>query len=134
VPLTTQDRLEILELAARYSHATDHGDAEALADTFTEDGVFEVAGMGEPRKGRAAHLAATSAPRPPGLVMRHFTSNPVIEGDGDTATMKLYVEVKNLGAGGQPLLLGCYHDELRREHGAWKFARRNVEVDYRAQD
>ncbi len=133
MPLSVDDRLAILDLAARYSHATDYSDAEALADTFTDDGIFEVAGMGEPRQGRAAHLAAGSAPRPPGVVMRHFISNPVIEGDGDAATMKLYVEVKNVAAEGKPLLVGCYYDELRRENGAWKFAHRRVEVDYRAQ-
>lgn len=127
--LSIEDRLEILDLAARYSHATDQGDGEALADTFTDDGVFE--GAGEPRKGRAAHVAATNA-RPPGVVMRHFVSNPVIEGDGDQATMKLYVEVKNLADEAKPLLVGCYHDELRRVDGRWKFARRVVEVDYRA--
>ena len=64
--------------------------------------------------------------------MRHFVSNPVIEGDGDQATMKLYVEVKNLADEAKPLLVGCYHDELRRVDGRWKFARRVVEVDYRA--
>jgi hypothetical protein len=129
--LSTEDRLEILDLAARYSHATDHGDGEALADTFTDDGIFEIAGM-EPRQGRAAHLEAGSAPRPEGLVMRHFISNPVIEGDGDSATMKLYVEVKNVAADGKPMLVGCYFDDLRRVNGAWKFAKRRVEVDYRA--
>jgi ketosteroid isomerase-like protein len=131
MPLSTQDQLEILDLAARYSHATDQQDAEALADTFTDDGIFQIAGM-EPRQGRAAHIAATNAPRPDGLVMRHFISNPVIDGEGDAATMKLYVEVKNLAAGGTPMLVGRYFDELRREDGVWKFARRNVEVDYRA--
>jgi hypothetical protein len=129
--LSTDDRLAILELAGRYSHATDHQDAEALANTFTDDGIFEIDGM-EPRRGRAAHIQATNAPRPAGLVMRHFISNPVIEGDGDTATMKVYVEVKNLAAEGKPMLVGCYHDDLRRVNGEWKFAKRRVEVNYRA--
>jgi hypothetical protein len=132
MPLTTEDRLEILDLAARYSHATDRRDGEALADTFTDDGIFEGPGLPEPRQGRAAHIASTSAPRPPGIVMRHFISNPVIEGDGDSATMKLYVEVKNLAADGKPMLVGCYFDDLKRVNGAWKFAKRRVEVDYRA--
>lgn len=130
MPLTTADQLEILDLAARYSQATDHGDGEALAATFTEDGVFE--GAGEPRKGRAAHIESANAPRPPGLVMRHFISNPIIQGDGDAATMLVYVEVKNLGAEAKTLLVGRYHDDLVRQNGAWKFARRFVEVDYRA--
>lgn len=126
--LSLDDRLEILDLAARYSHATDHGDAEALADTFTDDGIFE--GAGEPRQGRAAHVAATQTLAASGLALRHFISNPVIEGDGDRATMKLYVEVKNLGDLDRPMLVGCYHDELRRVEGRWKFARRRVETDY----
>lgn len=128
MPLTLEDRMEILDLAARYSHASDHGDGAALAETFTEDGIFE--GAGEPRQGRAAHLAATNALGASGLVIRHFTSNPVIEGDGDAATMLLYVEVKNLADPSTPMLVGRYHDELRRVDGRWRFARRRVEVDY----
>ena len=130
MPLSTDDRLEILELAARYSHAVDHGDAEAYAGTFTDDGVF-AAGGGEPVTGRAA-LAQTVTARPSDFVMRHFTSNPVIEGDGDSATMQLYIEVKVLGDQPRTLLLGRYRDQLRRVGGAWRFARRDVEVDYAA--
>ncbi|HRC63090.1 MAG TPA: nuclear transport factor 2 family protein [Dehalococcoidia bacterium] len=126
--LSLEDRLDILDLAARYSHASDHGDGRALADTFTEDGIFE--GAGEPRRGRAAHEAATNALAASGLVLRHFVSNPVIEGDGDRATMRLYVEVKNLADPTTPMLVGCYYDELQRIDGRWKFARRRVETDY----
>ena len=36
--LTVEDRLEILQLLARYAHATDGVDAEARADVFTDDG------------------------------------------------------------------------------------------------
>ncbi|MGE0227838.1 MAG: nuclear transport factor 2 family protein [Dehalococcoidia bacterium] len=128
MPLSATDRLDILDLAARYSHATDHGDGEALAATFTEDGVFD--GPGGSRQGRAAHVEATNALGASGMVLRHFISNAVIEGDGDAATMQLYVEVKNLGDLTTPMLIGRYHDELRRVDGRWLFARRSVEVDH----
>ena len=40
MPLTAGDRMEMIELVARYNHAIDSRDAEAWADTFTEDGRF----------------------------------------------------------------------------------------------
>jgi uncharacterized protein (TIGR02246 family) len=39
-PLTAKDRLGIFDLFARYAWAYDCGDAEAYAETFTEDGVL----------------------------------------------------------------------------------------------
>ncbi|MDZ7729253.1 MAG: nuclear transport factor 2 family protein [Dehalococcoidia bacterium] len=38
--LSTDDRLEIQELYARYNHALDFGDASGWAGCFTPDGVF----------------------------------------------------------------------------------------------
>ena len=38
--LSLEDRLAILELAARYSHAFDYGDTDAWVATFTQDGVL----------------------------------------------------------------------------------------------
>ena len=39
-PLTTADRLGILDLFARYAWAYDGGDAQAYAETFATDGVL----------------------------------------------------------------------------------------------
>jgi len=39
-PMTAEDYFEIQQLYAKYNHAIDSGNADAYADTFTPDGVF----------------------------------------------------------------------------------------------
>ena len=39
--LTAADKVEITELIARYMHALDSRDGEALAASFTQDGVLD---------------------------------------------------------------------------------------------
>ena len=69
MPLTTADRLEILELLGRYAHAIDSGDGEAYADCFTDDGVIELrrAGLARPGAGRPqpSSRATTTRDRAP---------------------------------------------------------------------
>ena len=78
--LSTADRLEILDLAARYNFAIDEADGERWAATFTPDGVFD-GGRGEVIGAAALatfvrdfqkHMAGTE----------HWTNNHVIDGDG----------------------------------------------------
>ncbi len=40
LPLSAEDELAIMRLAARYWWAVDTNDARAFAETFTDDGVF----------------------------------------------------------------------------------------------
>ena len=127
MPLSAEDRLEILELAARYNHAFDSMDAEGWANVFTPDAVFDVIGALQV----SGHDALVEFGRAQQTgVTRHFVSNAVIQGDADTATMQLYVELKTLGEQPSTTLLGRYEDELRRIDGAWRFARRTLTTDY----
>ena len=61
MPLSIEDELEIMGLLARYNHAIDGRDAEAWADTFTEDGLFE--GSRDTVKGRAKLLIGVARGR-----------------------------------------------------------------------
>jgi hypothetical protein len=61
VPSTAEDRDEILQLLYRYNHASDSGDAEGWADTFTDDAVFDAAG--QVISGREALVEFASAVR-----------------------------------------------------------------------
>ena len=89
MPPSVDDRLEILDLAARYNHAVDSGDHEGVAALFTDDGVIEATATG-PIAGRPA-IAHYIASRPDGWRRRrHFNSNAIIEGvpgDGDAARL-----------------------------------------------
>src|SRR5581483_10604161 len=90
VALSVDDRLAILELAARYSHALDAGDEAAFLNTFTEDGVFEFV---HHFTVRPAELLALRARQ--GRTVRHWTTNPIVDGDGDAATLQLDLMVIN---------------------------------------
>ena len=128
MPLSVDDRLEILDLAARYNHAVDTGDSEGVAALFTADGVIDAAATG-PIEGRAA-IAHYIASRPEGWERRrHFNANPIVEGDGEAARLALYLLVLGRRETVEPRLVGRYEDELRRVDGAWRFTRRRIVVD-----
>ena len=130
MPLSVDDRLEILELMARYNHCADGGDGEGFADTFTDDALFE--GSMSSARGRAELVEVIAAG---GGLWKHWLNSPIIEGDGDEATMRVYLlrlhqdrsrdGERGIGA------VGRYHDTLRRVAGRWRFARREVFVDAR---
>ncbi len=131
MPLTPADKLDILELAARYNHAIDHGHAEAWAATFTDDGVFQVDKV--PRaQGRDALLAHVRKRVIDGRSVRHWTSNAIIDGDDQNAhaqhaRLRLYVAIYDTAhALGAPFLLGEYDDRLVKQDGQWKFALRDL--------
>ena len=46
--MSVEDKLAIQEVIARYSYAYDSKDAEAFAQLFVDDGIFEVIVPGEP--------------------------------------------------------------------------------------
>ena len=126
MPLTTADRLEILNLAARYNHAFDSQQSDAWADTFTPDGIFESS------NGRAVgreELRLYNANREGATTRRHWIDNIVIEGDGDTAQLRCYLWLIDITKGGAPVTTGAYNDDLTRIDGVWKFTHRRVSRD-----
>lgn len=130
MPLSAEDQLAIAKLLADYNHAIDHGDAEAWADTFTDDAVFnsgfeEITG----REDLVAFAAATHEMLPGG---RHQLNNVSIDGDDDTATVRCYLQMWNTrgGASSTSLVIsGLYDDALRKEGGRWRFSRRTMTPD-----
>lgn len=127
MPLTTADKFEIVELAARYSYAIDHLDAEAYADVFTEDG--ELFGDGKSRgRGRAALAGNVRRAAAAGVKRRHWNCNPIIDGDGDTARLRIYIMAVEYSKSLTPYLMGEYDDELVKVNGQWKFKVRRVNL------
>ena len=127
--LSAADRIEILDLMARYNHAIDASDGPAWAATFVEDGLFE-GSVGVPVRGRRAleEFAASGLQRR-GEV-RHLTNNVLIEGHGDDATLTAYLMMLRVGNGLPELVrTGVYRDTLRRVDGRWKFAHRKFHID-----
>ena len=127
--LTSEDKLAIMELVARYNHAYDGGDAEAWAATFTEDGAFQSRGRRTEGREALVRKVEEEAEKIATFKPRHLISNFVIEGDGDSATLTCHLL---LMSGSDVAAVGSYDDVLRRVDGVWKFAHRTVTVDSRA--
>jgi len=124
--LTEKDRLEILELVARYSRGTDLRDPE-IAEMFAENGVLEANGkvLGD---SRAAIRAFLEAGRSAAQKRRHFLSNVAVDGDGQTASLQAYVAVYDVtdGLAKAPYLIGEYTDDLVKLPEGWRFLRRSL--------
>ncbi|HEY4409400.1 MAG TPA: nuclear transport factor 2 family protein [Acidimicrobiia bacterium] len=124
--LDVADRLDILDLYARYSVLFDTGQAEAWADLFTPDGTFLI--VGGPSlygRGELAPFAERRYQDTPGI--RHIVSNVIVEPAADGARGSAYVVVLggvDDGTETQILTLGGYDDRLARTEAGWRFESR----------
>lgn len=128
--LTADDRLDIIELPARYADALDQLQPEALREVFTTDAVWEVvdglrlsgldeimAFMGRPEVHPGAHLmtniyiaGVTSADD--GTVVVHLSSRgvyPIGPSDRNNPSSVFY---------------GRYDDDVVQVDGAWRIRHR----------
>ena len=122
--LSLEDRLAILDLAARYSHAWDYGAVDAWVGTFTADGLITdgertFRGIEELRSFAKGHAGSD-------LPDRHWTSNHVITGDGETATHSCYILIVKVTETPTLIAAGIYRDQLQKVDGEWRFVRREV--------
>jgi uncharacterized protein (TIGR02246 family) len=127
------DRAEIHALLTAYGSTLDARDFDAFAALFAEDGVY-VAGTGQGVSGPDAGAMMEQVFAANALGFRepnyHVFFNEVIafkDADHAAATsMSLYM-VPDEANRPSPALMARYEDELVREDGAWKFARREVQ-------
>jgi uncharacterized protein (TIGR02246 family) len=122
--VSAQDYAELQQLCARYSQSADAGDADAFAGCFAADGALVIGG--DAVEGREAIRERTrtnaAATQPTGF---HVPGGIVAEVQGDRGTMRSYL-IHHNGAAPAQVLSVVYEDELVREDGAWRFARRTV--------
>ena len=124
--------IEIMNLEARYARVWDTGQAEAWADVFTEDGVFEnVAGPDRPGRrvqGRA-ELAKFCDEVNAFATGIHLMHTPHIVVDGDTAVGGLYFEYRRVNrqapdATAQGSTSGYYDVRYVRTERGWRMKTR----------
>lgn len=120
------DRLAIHDLIATYNRHLDDGRVDLLADLFTDDGVLTA--MGKRAEGRPAIRAMFGSPADPlptRPTMSHQVSNTLAEIDGDLASAQSDLVVFSRGDDGfRIMLVGRYHDMLRRTADGWRFSNR----------
>jgi hypothetical protein len=126
-----EDREEIRQLLQEYRRTLDVRDMRAYSALFAAEGSWSgKSGSATGPEGIHDMLVAVLPDNPPapGATLWHWIGDPTIVLDGDSATAtSLWMHVRR-GEDDQPLLptLGQYDDELIREEGRWRFARRTV--------
>jgi hypothetical protein len=128
--LSAEDRLDIMDLIARYAYTLDSGDLDGYVNNFAPDGLlFErqrghaqireyVSGL--MREGRAG-------PLPNGdVAYRHFVGSAVIVGNNHTATVHSYLLWVNMGSEPPVSAAAEYTDECVKLDGRWVFQSRSL--------
>ena len=121
----------IRELLAVYCYKLDAGLHDEMAALFTADGTWDTAfGSGTGRDGIVAQLrkiaALSTGPRPRRV---HYTTNIVIELNGDAATVRSnWTVIENTRDGGPKINSGGeYRDQVVKQNGKWLFKYRKID-------
>jgi ketosteroid isomerase-like protein len=131
------DRLEIQELIARYCHAIDHFELDALDSIFTENAVLDYTAFEAPRCGLQEMKVFLADVLAMHSSYYHLAATSTITIDGDTAECHTICHNPMvLRRDGRPdLLYVCglwYHDDLVRTPEGWRIAERVEEKCYLA--
>jgi ketosteroid isomerase-like protein len=129
VNLSADDRLDIMDLYARYAWAMDGGDTEAFLDVFLPDATLY---MARSATGHAAlrtwHETFLKDSAFPGS--QHFaTQFRVVEVDGDQVKMRVYVARLYRLPGtthSSVVWQGYYTDTVVKVDGRWYYALKNA--------
>jgi ketosteroid isomerase-like protein len=133
------DRLAIRELVDAYAHCADRRDAEGQKALFTEDTHFVVYIDGEGSRptqvldGREA-LTPVFADLNRYQATMHFNGQSTVTLDGEQATGESYCIAHHLvtDESERQLMVAWlrYGDTFTKVDGAWRFAERNLYVDW----
>jgi ketosteroid isomerase-like protein len=120
--ISTAERLEIHELAARYGFMVDDRDWAALGSVFTEDAVYVIKfATGEVRWDGISGIRTLMDPGHHPL--SHHVGNVVVHADASGVTMRSKV-IATLSGGRASAF--DYADQLRRTPAGWRISRRVV--------
>ncbi|ETX00369.1 nuclear transport factor 2 family protein [Candidatus Entotheonella palauensis] len=141
--MSLHDKINILEVIARYSYSYDGRDADGFAHLFTEDGIFEVMYAGghhpELRLESRAAIYEWASQRHQQVIKdiqdRHFQSGTLFDvltwEHAQTRTMVLITHQGTDDAAPRPVLSGVYHDRWRKTRSGWQIAQRTLHHDHR---
>ena len=132
------DRLALLDLSYAYARSADRIDAEALGALFIEEGVLRIIKRGADsapmeRIGRSNIVSAIERLDRYDVTF-HMVGNHYYEVDDNTATGEVYCIAHHVH--GEPankrdhVMMIRYHDRYRREPDGWRFAERELHVDW----
>lgn len=119
------DRMDILQLFAKYCHIVDDCEFEKLPEVFTDDAALDYSSLGESVMGKSTlmhgvqefidFLTTSMEYMGPGLT--HFMTNHLIDLQGDEANIVSHNHVLNFPQGGR------YTSHARRTPAGWRIDR-----------
>ncbi|GAA2997497.1 hypothetical protein GCM10020229_07400 [Kitasatospora albolonga] len=118
--LTVEDAEQLRQLLARFSHAFDNADAEALGTVFAEDGVIELARTGALFKGLEAIRAFSADLGPESPDHQTLDSTFWAEDDGTARGRSRYLAILADGR----VHNGDYVDVYTRTEAGWRILSR----------
>jgi ketosteroid isomerase-like protein len=132
-----EDLEEIRQLFEDYVHHLDRGHFEEYAALYATDGKMRLGPAKADGRAEIERVARESFSHPDGVAQNgrmggfHIVSGPQIQLDGDTATGEVMWTVIARGDDGIPkvTMVGHHVDDLVREDGRWRFARRRGFID-----
>jgi ketosteroid isomerase-like protein len=125
-----QDRIDITEVLYRYASTIDKFDYDGLRTTLADD-VWAQYGNADPVEGGGALQAWIKEMTANVVWQHHLLSVYHVEIDGDNAKALVYHTSHQLfddDPAHAKLLVGRYHNELRREDDGWKISKLVLEL------
>jgi ketosteroid isomerase-like protein len=125
-----QDRMDITDVLYRYASTIDRFDAAGLRCVLADD-VWAQYGNAEPVSGGDAVAGWIGEATANVVWQHHLLSVYQVEVEGDLARALVYHtshQVFDDAPDTAKLLVGRYHNELRREHDGWRISRLVLEI------
>ena len=125
-----QDRMDITDVLYRYASTIDRFDHEGLRSVLADDLLAQY-GNAAPVSGGDAVAAWIGEATANVVWQHHLLSVYHVEVDGDRASALVYHtshQVFEDDPETAKLLVGRYHNELRREPDGWKISRLELEI------
>lgn len=124
-PQEVADRVEILDLLARYSAVVDRGDWASMPDLFTDDAVLDFTATGGIRGSVDDHQQYNAKVLTGFASTQHVMGLPVIVVDGDAATSRSICFNPMVVNDAHVFFVGLWYDDaLVRTAAGWRFASR----------
>jgi SnoaL-like domain len=124
-PLTSDDRVSITDLLARYARCLDSGDLDGYVHNFAPDGVLFGAHSGHSAiRAYVSQVIARRAADPSRRM--HFVGVPVIDGTGERASVHSYLLWIQLGAESPISAAAEYLDTVVKLGDRWVFESRTL--------
>lgn len=130
--LSAEERLEILDLYARYCHAVDYNQHDDWAACIAVGGTlrFDIPGGGPNLEGPDSFREYSHAGAERLRNVRHWTTNYVIDETAEGARGACYLALFDVTKTPRTVSLsGRYEDTLVKEGGRWKFKSRLLHLD-----